>query len=109
GPLQPRAEGLAFPIWSYLSCYPARFMASPHDEARRDHPLQGAARNRAHGSRLALAMAFVHGRGLPVQLERRQSAIKVQLGSYSAHCRRRTRHGELGCKNSPSWRELVIA
>src|ERR1700731_359193 len=24
-----RAEGLAFPIWSYLSCYPARFMASP--------------------------------------------------------------------------------
>src|SRR6202023_457675 len=27
--LQPRAEGLAFPIWSYLSCYPARFMASP--------------------------------------------------------------------------------
>ena len=22
-------EGLAFPIWSYLSCYPARYMASP--------------------------------------------------------------------------------
>jgi hypothetical protein len=30
--LQPRAEGLAFPIWSYLSCYPARFMASPRDQ-----------------------------------------------------------------------------
>ena len=35
GPLQPRAEGLAFPIWSYLSCYPARFMASPPDRAER--------------------------------------------------------------------------
>src|SRR5438128_10573378 len=40
------------------------------------------------------------GGALPVQLERRQSAIKVQLGSYSAYCMRRTRHGELGCKNS---------
>jgi hypothetical protein len=29
--LQTRAEGLAFPIWSYLSCYPARLMASPHN------------------------------------------------------------------------------
>jgi len=29
GPLQPRAERLAFPIWSYLSCYPAPYMASP--------------------------------------------------------------------------------
>jgi SAM-dependent methyltransferase len=31
-PLQPRAEGLTFLIWSYLSCYPARFVASPQWE-----------------------------------------------------------------------------
>jgi hypothetical protein len=28
------------------------------------------------------------------------NAITVQLGSYSVQRRRRTRHGELGCKNS---------
>src|SRR5690348_11488931 len=38
GPLQPKADGLAFPIWSYLSCYPARFMASPLHKPTRLSP-----------------------------------------------------------------------
>jgi hypothetical protein len=40
--LQPRAEGLAFLIWSYLSCYPARFMASPQQAAPPPLPPPGA-------------------------------------------------------------------
>jgi hypothetical protein len=41
-------SGLAFPIWSYLSCYPARFMASPRVrlEVGRKVITRGVARRR---------------------------------------------------------------
>jgi hypothetical protein len=56
GPFQPRAEGVEFPIWSYLSCYPARFMASPQvgGAAKSAEPGQRATRIFASAVRAAV-------------------------------------------------------
>jgi uncharacterized protein YjbI with pentapeptide repeats len=68
-------EGLVFPIWSYLSCYPARFMASPLlGSARMNAAVRGIFRGLATQSENVL---WRFGSGRP-QLESSLQWLKLR-------------------------------